>query len=61
MPGQLHGLDAAWRKFGKLEWKKLFEPAEKLARDGFHITEAIADAIQAKGDRILSGNYSGLQ
>lgn len=54
-------MDAAWRKFGKLEWKKLFEPAEKLARDGFHITEAIADAIQAKGDRILSGNYSGLQ
>ena len=61
VPGMLHGLEAAWRKFGKLKWRKLFEPSEKLARDGFRVTKTIADAIQAKADLILSGNYSGLE
>ena len=60
VPGLLHGLDTAWRKFGRLNWKQLFEPAEKLAREGFHVTKTVADAIQAKQDKILSGNYSGL-
>lgn len=54
-------MDAAWKKFGKLEWKQLFEPSEKLARDGFRVTKTIAGAIQAKADLILSGNYSGLE
>ena len=62
MPGQLHGLEAAWKKFSKLrDWKQLFAPAVELARDGFPITGAIARAIQAVGDKVLSGNYSGLQ
>ena len=62
VPGQLHGLEAAWKKFSKLrDWKQLFAPAEKLARDGFPISGTIASAIQAVGDHVLSGNYSGLQ
>ena len=61
MPGLLHGLDAAWRRFGQLEWNVLFEPAVRLARDGFPVSKTIADAIQTKEDLILSGNYSGLE
>ena len=60
VPGLLHGLDAAWREFGKLEWKDLFEPAENLARNGFRVTKTIVDAIEAKKNKLLSGNYSGL-
>ena len=62
VPGQLYGLETAWRKFSKLkDWKKLFAPAVKLARDGFPVSAEIAKAIRAVGDNVLSGNYSGLQ
>ena len=57
MPGELHGLDAAWRKFGKLDWKELFEPAVKLAQDGFPVSKTIAGAIQAKKDLILRHDH----
>lgn len=53
VPGVLKGLDIAHKKFGKLPWRMLFEPAIKLARDGFRIHEMLAMAINKKADYIF--------
>ncbi|XP_048334514.2 glutathione hydrolase 1 isoform X1 [Ziziphus jujuba] len=38
VPGELAGLDKAWKKYGKLPWKRLVKPAERLARLGFKVS-----------------------
>jgi gamma-glutamyltranspeptidase/glutathione hydrolase len=40
VPGTALGLDAAHRRFGRLPWSELVEPAARLARDGFELTPA---------------------
>ncbi len=42
VPGVLRALYAAHEKYGKLPWKTLFEPAIKLADDGFRISLRLA-------------------
>ena len=61
MPGELKGLELAWKKFGSLPWEELFEPAAKIAREGVAISKIVAGAIQDKKEDILSGDYPGLQ
>ncbi len=41
MPGVLRMLQLAHRRYGKLPWATLFEPAIKLAEDGFPISEKL--------------------
>nr|XP_015890908.2 glutathione hydrolase 1-like isoform X1 [Ziziphus jujuba var. spinosa]XP_024932390.2 glutathione hydrolase 1-like isoform X1 [Ziziphus jujuba var. spinosa] len=38
VPGQLVGLHKAWKQYGKLPWRRLVKPAERLARLGFKIS-----------------------
>ena len=38
VPGTALGLDAAHRRFGRVPWNELVEPAARLARDGFELT-----------------------
>ncbi|XP_057544555.1 glutathione hydrolase 3 isoform X2 [Amaranthus tricolor] len=37
VPGELAGLHEAWKKYGRLPWKTLFQPAIQLAKNGFKI------------------------
>ncbi|ORA38532.1 gamma-glutamyltransferase family protein [Mycobacterium aquaticum] len=55
VPGIVRMLDDVHRTFGKKSWRELFDPAVRLADDGFDISprmaEAIADAApQLRGD-----------
>ncbi|MBL8363566.1 MAG: gamma-glutamyltransferase [Rubrivivax sp.] len=44
-PGVLHMLDTAYKDYGKLPWKELFDPAIKIATDGFNISPRMAASI----------------
>ena len=51
-PGVLHMLDAAHKDGGKLSWKELFDPAIKIANDGFAISPRMADSIAASATNL---------
>src|SRR3989440_202728 len=46
VPGVAAGLEALWQRHGRLEWKRLFEPALRLARAGAELTPAHASCLQ---------------
>jgi gamma-glutamyltranspeptidase/glutathione hydrolase len=46
VPGVPAGLDALWRAHGRLPWKRLAEPALRLARDGVVLPAAHAACLQ---------------
>lgn len=45
VPGNIALMAEAHRKWGKLEWKRLFEPAIRLAEDGYQVTPRLARVI----------------
>jgi gamma-glutamyltranspeptidase/glutathione hydrolase len=45
VPGVPAGLEALWRAHGHLPWRRLFEPALRLARDGALLTRAHAACL----------------
>jgi len=47
VPGVLAMLELAHKKYGKLAWAKLFEPAIRLSEKGFPVSEKLARTIRA--------------
>src|SRR3954469_12132673 len=45
VPGVPAGLDALWRRFGRLPWPRLVEPALRLARSGVGLPPAHASCL----------------
>ncbi|XP_077496462.1 glutathione hydrolase 1 proenzyme-like [Amblyomma americanum] len=45
VPGALAGYQELHKSFGKFEWKEVFAPAIRLARNGFHIGPHLARAL----------------
>lgn len=54
VPGELAGLHEAWLKFGRLPWKTLFQPAIKLAKEGFVVAPYLGSFLARKENMILS-------
>jgi gamma-glutamyltranspeptidase / glutathione hydrolase len=45
VPGTVAGLHLAWKEQGHLSWKQLLQPAIRLARDGFVVTDGLARSL----------------
>jgi gamma-glutamyltranspeptidase/glutathione hydrolase len=54
VPGLVAGLDELWRRFGRLPWAKLWEPAIHLAERGYRLTGSRAYSIAASKDLLLA-------
>lgn len=50
IPGTVEGLEAAHKKYGKLDWKELVQPAIDLANNGFTLTEMEAEGLNYAGE-----------
>ncbi len=48
VPSQLAGFWAAWKRFARVPWKELFQPAISLAENGFQIKNGLAKAIRGR-------------
>lgn len=54
IPGEIAGLHAAWLRYGRLPWKVLFEPAIKLAKQGFVVSPYLGSSIADYEDKIMA-------
>ncbi len=45
-PGNVHAWEAMSREYGRLKWSRLFDPAIRLAGDGFPVSGGLAEAIE---------------
>src|SRR5215471_1613195 len=52
VPGSVAGLSLAHRRAGRLSWKTVVNPAVKLARDGFVVSENVSESITQHKDRL---------
>jgi len=46
VPGTVAGLHVAWRDHGKLPWRRLVDPATRLAREGFMVSIDLARSLR---------------
>ncbi|XP_010531409.1 PREDICTED: gamma-glutamyltranspeptidase 1-like [Tarenaya hassleriana] len=54
VPGEVAGLFEAWKRHGKLPWKRLVRPAEQLAGRGFRISRYLYMQMDATKSDILA-------
>ncbi|KAM0037237.1 putative glutathione gamma-glutamate hydrolase, Gamma-glutamyltransferase [Helianthus debilis subsp. tardiflorus] len=47
VPSEIAGLRKAWLEHGRLPWKTLFQPAIRLAKDGFIVAPYLASSISS--------------
>ena len=56
VPGTVAGMHMAWEEYGSLPWERLLEPAVRLARDGFEVSDGLARSLDRSMERM--GKYS---
>ena len=54
VPGELAASYAAWKAYGKLEWKDLVMPAATLAMNGVRVTKALAAILQTYKKSVMA-------
>ncbi|KAL4284344.1 hypothetical protein GQ457_16G003070 [Hibiscus cannabinus] len=54
VPGEIAGLHEAWSRYGRVDWKTLFQPAIKLAKDGFVVEPFLGSTIASNAQKIMN-------
>ncbi|XP_058850431.1 glutathione hydrolase 1 proenzyme-like isoform X1 [Acipenser ruthenus] len=52
IPGEIRGYQMAHQRHGRLPWKQLFQPSIELAKNGFPVSRALANAINENKTKI---------
>jgi len=47
VPGTVHGMVTAHKRYGSVKWKRLLQPAIRLARGGFEVDAALARSLNS--------------
>ncbi|KAI8067523.1 gamma glutamyl-transpeptidase [Gongronella butleri] len=53
-PGEIAGFELAHARHGSLPWSDLFQPAIRLAADGFVVTRLLEERLQASADWLVA-------
>lgn len=56
VPGLVRLFEALHERHGRLPWAKLFEPAIRLAEEGFSVSDSLAESIAAAGGRLVEAD-----
>jgi gamma-glutamyltranspeptidase/glutathione hydrolase len=56
IPGSVDGMAEAHRKYGKLKWAELVQPAIDIANNGFKITKRLASDLNRERDQFVKLN-----
>ena len=59
IPGALAAVEAAWRRFGSLPWRELFQPTLEIVRAGFPLPTACRYYLGYSGDSIFGRSRDG--
>lgn len=58
VPGALRGLETLWKAKGKLPWKRLVEPARKLAEIGYAADSILVGSITSRREVLERSEYA---
>ncbi len=59
IPGTLAAVEYAWRKYGSVPWRAIFEPTIRACRDGFALPAACRYYLGYSGDCIFNRSEDG--
>jgi len=48
VPGEVAGYYEAWKRFGRLPWRRLLQPTIEMCRRGYQVQRSLANAISIK-------------